>query len=329
MSSYRRGPSLGFLDFIPPGLRTILLVNIILYLLWPPDWGLNLFGIKHFVHAVLMLNFDLVTHHYFVWQVFTYMFLHGNFFPHLLFNMFLLFILGREMEQYFGTKNFVLYYLVCGLGAGICIYGYDWITYLITGQAASGTGTLGASGAIMGLLLAYGLFYPDRQMLLFFIIPIKMKYFLVGTAILSAFFMIFANLWPGVSHVGHLGGMLTGILYFRFMRRNGLFRAGNHTLDEFFSVIGGVFRGRRKSGYQGPIHPDDPGFSSPVRKGGVSFFRKKDDNLDENKMNDAEVEAKIDELLQVISRKGLKGLSIEEQLFLDRVSRLYRHKFPE
>ncbi|MBL8994821.1 MAG: hypothetical protein JNM63_15850, partial [Spirochaetia bacterium] len=121
----------------------------------------------------------------------------------------------------------------------------------------------------------------------------------------------------------------TGILYFRFARRNSLFRAGNHTLDEFFTGIGNIFRSKRGPRYQGPTHPDDPGFQSNVRKGGFSFFQKKNDSLDENKMNDAEVEAKIDELLQVISRKGLKGLSIEEQLFLDRVSRLYRHKFPE
>ncbi len=187
--------------------------------------------------------------------------------------------------------------------------------------------TVGASGAVMGLLLAYGLFYPDREILFFFVIPMKMKFFLLGTFFLSAFFMA-TGLFKGISHSGHLGGMLTGLIIFMLARKNHLFRPGNHTLNDFFLGIKNTLGLRNRPKY-GPTHPDDAGFQSTVRKSGSSFFAKKNDLLDENKMTDKEIEIKIDELLQVISKKGLKGLSIEEQLFLDRVSRLYRHKFPE
>lgn len=157
-----------------------------------------------------------------IWQLLTYGFLHGGF-MHLLFNMFALFMFGAPLEQTWGEKRFLTYYLVCTVGAALCQLVVGWWTLSHGGDAYP---TVGASGAIYGLLLAYGMLFPNqRVMLLFPPIPMKARTFVIvfGAIELLAGF----NGWqPGVAHFAHLGGMLFGWLLIRYWRGQAPFGGG-------------------------------------------------------------------------------------------------------
>lgn len=135
------------------------------------------------------------------WQLVTYMFLHGGF-GHIFFNLFALWIFGQGIENYWGTKRFATYYFLTGIGAALL---HMWI-------AGSGAPTIGASGAVYGILLAFGMMFPDRYiMLLIPPIPIKAKYFV---AIFGAIELFSGLMRPdsGVAHFAHLGGMVVGFV---------------------------------------------------------------------------------------------------------------------
>jgi len=143
-----------------------------------------------------VLNPRLVFSELKLYQLVTYIFLHGGFF-HLFINLFVLFMFGRELETRWGTRKFLIYYFVSGVGAGI-------ITALFSKYPV-----VGASGAIYGLLLAYGVLYPNRYILVWFILPVKAKYMVVFFALME-FFATLNTSGDGISHVSHLGGMVFG-----------------------------------------------------------------------------------------------------------------------
>jgi membrane associated rhomboid family serine protease len=138
------------------------------------------------------------------WQLLTYMFLHGSFF-HIIFNMLALWMFGSELEHLWGTGRFVRYYFFTGIGAGIT-------TALVTPHAF--VPTIGASGAIYGLLLAYGITFPDRPILLYFLFPIRAKYFVILFGVIELL-ASFTQPHSGIAHFAHLGGLLFGLLYLK------------------------------------------------------------------------------------------------------------------
>lgn len=142
------------------------------------------------------------------WQLVSYGFLHGDL-MHLFFNMFALYMFGLPVERLWGARRFVIYYFVCLVGAGL-------IQLLVAAISGDVYPTIGASGAVFGVLLAYGLMYPNSTiMLLIPPVPMKAKYFVVGYGLLTLFFGMTGTM-PGVAHFAHLGGMLFGfalILY--------------------------------------------------------------------------------------------------------------------
>lgn len=151
----------------------------------------------------------------YIWQVFSYMFLHSTEgFAHLFFNMYALLIFGFPIEQAWGSKRFLGYYLYCGVVAGICIFAINFISQGIGYHIP----TIGASGAVFGLLLAFGMLYPDAEILLFFFLPIKAKYLVVLYGGLELY-MEFSGGQGGISHVGHLGGLFAGLVYFFMIKR--------------------------------------------------------------------------------------------------------------
>lgn len=151
-----------------------------------------------------------VTHHLFLWQLGTYLFLHGGLF-HILFNMLALWMFGSELEWLWGTKRFVRFYFITGVGAAICS----------TVVAPNSTiPIIGASGAIYGILAAYGILFPDRILLLYFVIPIKAKYFVLILGALAFWSSLNAS-GSGIAHVAHLGGMLFGWLYLKLQGAGG------------------------------------------------------------------------------------------------------------
>jgi membrane associated rhomboid family serine protease len=159
----------------------------------------------------------LVIGRYYIWQLFTYMFLHGGFL-HLFLNMYALLIFGLPVEQAWGSRKFLIYYLITGIGAGITILTIN----LIIGGMNYITPTIGASGAVFGLLLAFGMLFPDAEILLFFFIPMKAKFLVILYGGIELYSLISSGIQSPVSHAGHLGGLLFGIIYFLVTRKRGI-----------------------------------------------------------------------------------------------------------
>jgi len=160
----------------------------------------------------------LVVEKGFIWQVVSYMFLHSTSgFFHIFFNMYAVLIFGTPIEQEWGSRKFVGYYLFCGAGAGISIL----LINLISQGGAYHIPTIGASGAVFGLLLAFGVLYPNAEILLFFFIPIKAKYLVMLYGLVELYLELFGG-QSSISHIGHLGGLFFGIVYFLITRRSSI-----------------------------------------------------------------------------------------------------------
>lgn len=153
------------------------------------------------------------------WQIITYAFLHGGF-GHLFFNAFALFMFGASLEETWGQKRFLTYFFTCVAGAGL-------IQLLVATSGVTGQGvyqTVGASGGVFGLLLAYGLLFPNRQLLLLIPpIPMKARTFVIVFGVIELLLGVFST-QSGIAHFAHLGGMLFGWLLIRYWRGQPPFR---------------------------------------------------------------------------------------------------------
>ena len=228
---------------IPTLTKNLLIINVLAYAA-----GL---AVQRYVdlNDIMGLHFMLAPDFH-VWQLVTYMFMHGGF-QHLFFNMFSLFIFGRILEQVWGSKRFLFYYLSTGLGAGLiqeitwmltatsgfalvdgngieAMRGAEAISYALShgidvGAYYNSMVTIGASGAVFGILLAFGMMFPNAPMYLMFIpIPIKAKYLVIGYGALELMFGV-AGIQQGVAHFAHLGGMLVGFLILLYWKKKGVF----------------------------------------------------------------------------------------------------------
>jgi membrane associated rhomboid family serine protease len=200
-------------DFLPKGVKWLLISNIGLFLLY-------FFAVRSGL-SYIFYPFGLVPAHvvgsFSIWQLFTYMFLHDPYgFGHILFNMLTLYMFGADLERAWGRREFLKFYFLCGVGAGICVV----VANLLAGT--SGTRTIGASGAIYGLLLAFGVLYPDRTVLFSFLFPIKAKYFVMIIGAI-AFLSSLGASEGSVSHFAHLGGMVFGYAYLKGLGRRWTF----------------------------------------------------------------------------------------------------------
>lgn len=221
---------------LPPVTKNLLIINVLFFFgtFVMTKYGINLTNLLG-LHFFMASDFNLA-------QLVSYMFMHGSF-QHIFFNMFALFMFGRTLEMVWGPKRFLTYYLICGIGAGLIQEGVQYVQYLteLQGYTTVNIGsavipmseylnlmtTVGASGAIYGILLAFGMLFPDSQMYLFPIpVPIKAKFFVIGYAALELF-LGFGASGDGVAHFAHLGGMLFGFIlikYWRNKRGHGQFR---------------------------------------------------------------------------------------------------------
>ena len=168
-------------SFLPPVVKNLLIINILFYL---ADLTLSWRGID--LTRWLGLHYITASDFHF-WQFITYMFMHGNF-SHLFFNMFALWMFGYALENYWGGKRFLAYYLITGIGAALCQTGVlAWeihsmsMTYApeAISQYINQIVTVGASGAVFGILLAFGMCFPNTLIFLYFLIPIKAKWFCI------------------------------------------------------------------------------------------------------------------------------------------------------
>ena len=184
---------------IPKGVKFLVIINVIVFIL------AELSGQK----SILFTSFGLVPSevwtNYKVWQLFTYLFIHGGFI-HIFFNMFVLWMFGKDLEMQWGKNQFLFFYFTCGIGAGLItvLFGIYSIVPIV-----------GASGAVYGLLVAYGFTYPNRMVYLYGLFPLKVKYMVLGLGVIAFIAFLSAN-QSNVSHITHLSGMVIGLLFIYF-----------------------------------------------------------------------------------------------------------------
>ena len=216
---------------LPPITKNLLIINV---LCWMGTMALYKYGID--LHKLCGLHFFLAPDFH-IWQLITYQFLHEGF-THLFLNMFAVWMFGRIMEMQWGSNRFLLFYLICGIGAGLTQELFQFVQYEITLSGFDPINpevvhalrvymnailTVGASGAVYGILLGYGMTFPDNQLFIIPIpFPIKAKWLVVGYVVIELVLGLKNSAADNVAHFAHLGGMLAGflmILYWRHKER--------------------------------------------------------------------------------------------------------------
>jgi membrane associated rhomboid family serine protease len=304
---YHRPSPFGGFSFFPPVIKWLLLVNGGVFLAdelffsrlsvggIPISYWFNKFfaliPVGGFVYAP---GFEASFH---VWQLVTYMFLHGGFW-HLFLNMFALWMFGMELENMWGSRKFLTYYLVCGVSGGIA----NLVFSPMLGQAGP---TVGASGAIYGVLVAFGLIFPDRNIYLYFLLPIKAKYFIAGFVGLSLYNGVMGT-EQGVAHFAHLGGAAAGFVYV-------LADMGLIPVRRWWNHVRELYQGLSDRSGQARIYK---------RKEDVRDARfydiKTGRSMDEENEISQEV---IDAILDKISRSGYQSLTDDEKRILNEASK--------
>ncbi len=314
---------------IPPFTRSLLLINVICYLL---QLLFERSGID--LVALFGLHFAKASDFY-LFQLLTYMFLHGSF-SHLFFNMFSLWMFGGIIERSLGSRRFLTYYLICGIGAGLCQELWQLGEYYMEGMngyefVGDGIGapipmdlflnrwtTIGASGACYGVLLAFGMLYPnERIVLLIPPIPIKAKYFVAGYAAIELYSAYASN--DNIAHFAHLGGMLFGFLLLRYWRRanerrQAVWQNSWGTAPQKPSLA------QRVKNWWGNIFQN----GRPARPGNARHTATRQSDYEYNMNRHAEEqrrEARMDEILEKIKKSGYENLTEDEKRELFRLSR--------
>lgn len=201
--------------FLPPAMRNIILACTGVFLL---QTVVNLFFpslAPVYLYLLGLVPYG-VTHGLRIWQPFTYLFLHGGF-MHLLINMFVLWMFGVDLERTWGSRRFYTYYFLCGISAGLITVAVKTILdpHPITATSPAMIPTIGASGAIYGVLLAAAMIFPDRQVMLIpFPVTMPMRVYVLIMGAMEFFFTLGSS-GDNISHVCHLGGMLAGYLFLR------------------------------------------------------------------------------------------------------------------
>lgn len=206
MNQYHK---LGNSGALSPAIKNILLANGAIFLLSYINPTLG-----NIIDNQFALSAEGVFGSFKIWQIVSYMFLHGDFW-HIFFNMFILWMFGTELEHSWGTNEFLKYYFLTGVGGGI-------FNLFLSGEP-----TVGASAAVYGVMIAYAVSYPDRLIYIYFMFPVKVKY-MMGFLTLFSFFSIGPNT-SNVAHAAHLGGIVIGFVYlkwwFLFYKVKGFFNS--------------------------------------------------------------------------------------------------------
>lgn len=303
----------------PPVTKNLLIINCIIFLaqLVFEQRGTDLADYLG-LHFALAEDFR-------VYQLATYMFLHANF-THLFFNMFTLWMFSRIIENVMGPRRFLVYYLACGVGAGLCQEAWQAGEYFLTGmnqflfvQGQYGLlpmaeylnlwTTIGASGACYGVLLAFGMKFPNERIILLIPpIPIKAKYFVAGYAVIELLSAFYSN--GNIAHFAHLGGMLFGLLLLLYWRRHdghGRGAGGWEVWEPRHTSRWERLRGRWRN-----LLRRKPRMT--VRNGGKRF---KDRDADyEYNLRRRERQEQVDRILDKIKRSGYASLTEEEKRIL-------------
>lgn len=353
---------MGGFNILPKGVKNLLIINVIVF-----------FATIAFARAKIDLNQWLGLHYFtapdfHVWQFITYMFMHANF-MHLFFNMFALWMFGAAVENYWGTKKFLIYYLITGIGAALTHYvitfveigptmalfnqfldapsvdtyryllennhikdlqgllqnNYDFLIHnpdkmneLVTATISIQDGftnqfvLIGASGAVYGVLLAFGMLFPNNYIYIYFLLPIKAKWFVLIYGAIELWYGV-TGTSDGVAHFAHLGGMIFGILLIWLWHRSDK-RKRQSQQQTFYQYNGGDQSEQRQ--WKWPFKKREKAETSKGEKFYVS--RESGRPLSDEEFNarrQAEKE-RIDSILDKISESGYDALTTEEKEFL-------------
>ncbi len=291
---------------LPPAIKTILIINAIMFFLTYLMRGYH-FGdvrIAEFIYQYFALfPFEGIPGlpDFYPWQLVTYQFMHANF-SHIFFNLFALWMFGSELEQEWGSRKFITYYLLAGIGAGLA-------QLLISPMLGEFGPTVGASGAVYGIMVGFALTFPERTVMIFPIfVPIRAKFMIIG---LIAFDLIMGLTDTGnVAHFAHLGGAAAGFLLLKFGDKMGIYR-----------IFSGVKkRNQVEYGTQNT-------YSAPVyqmnwhAKNKEPEQRKSDPNYTISLNGEDLTQQKIDEILDKINKQGYAGLTEREKKILFELSK--------
>jgi membrane associated rhomboid family serine protease len=195
----------GRYSLFPPAVKWLIIINVALFL----GPRLFYFNLNTFNQIFGLVPARLINNLY-IWQPVTYMFLHGGTWP-ILMNMFILWMFGAELERTWGSREFLKFYFIAGIGAGLVN-----VVFSLFHPATWQIPIIGASGAIYGVLVAYAILFPNRLVYIWFLIPVKVKYLVIFLVVIEFLSTYRAD---GVAHFAHLGGALFGFLYRRFNLR--------------------------------------------------------------------------------------------------------------
>jgi membrane associated rhomboid family serine protease len=214
MSFNQRTPGVSFGPggTVPWGVKWLLISNTALFVVYFLSVQLQIGPLVGLFHALSLIP-DWVLKGAILWQPITYLFLHSPYgFGHLIFNMLTLWMFGADLERDWGTRRFLNFYFFCGIGAGLCDVA---ARYILGTPRDLLIPTIGASGAVYGLLMAFGMIYPNRIIYFGLLFPIPARIFVAILGGIS-FLSTFGASGSGISHMAHLGGMAFGFFYLRF-----------------------------------------------------------------------------------------------------------------
>ena len=291
--------------------KNLLVINVLAYL---ASVVLERSGVD--LNGLLGLHFFMASEFH-VYQFLTYMFLHGSF-THILFNMFALWMFGSVIERVWGPKKFLFYYIVCGVGAGIVqelvqygnyvAQGLDAYQYVNMGGAQISMNayinmwtTIGASGAVYGILLAFGMIFPNERLFIIpFPFPIKAKWLIVGYIAIELFSAM-SGPGDGVAHMAHLGGMLFGFLLIRYWQKHpdSSQRFGRSSGQEFFDNLRRKYEERQRNQR---MHAEQTRWEEQRRETDEEYNQRQRQNQEE-----------IDAILDKIRKSGYDSLTKEEK----------------
>ncbi len=294
---------------IPTMTKNLLIVN---FLAFVATWVLELRGID--ITSLLGLHFFLAKDFH-IYQFVTYMFLHGGF-THIFFNMFALWMFGAVVERVWGPKKFLFYYISCGIGAGMVQELAQYLNYMAEGLAAyehvnlggqvMATAdylnlwtTIGASGAVYAILLAFGMIFPNERLFIIpFPFPIKAKWLVIGYIAIELFSAL-SGPGDGVAHTAHLGGMLFGFIMIRYWKKHpeSSNRFGRNRGQEFFDNMKRHFDERQQRSNNRRRWVDEP----------------EEPTYEEPKKPKRENQEEIDAILDKIRKSGYDSLTKEEK----------------
>jgi rhomboid family protein len=298
---------LGGFSVFPPVIKNLLIINAAVFFLQVIGDRI-IVGAGFTLSEVLMKYFSLIPiggvtagrigtesiiWNFYPWQLITYQFMHGGFY-HIFFNMFVLWMFGMEIENLWGSKKFLYFYLICGIAAGLA-------QLFISPLFSSPAPTIGASGAIFGVMIAFGMLFPDRYIFLWFLIPIKAKY-LIGFLFVLEIFWI-GNAGSDVAHLAHLGGAIAGFIFIMLDKRIDV------PLKHMFN----------RSGYRSGNQSANPfsGISDKFKKRMQNVEEAKYYDINQKKEDETEItQEEIDRILDKIGQSGYQNLTEREKKIL-------------